>query len=203
MAGEIKETAGVDHGLNVAQRLELIDLAGLVDFHGGGVEIDGDGIAGLKYIAEALGGFAGVEFAGGDAIAEEDAGETFGDDDAGISRSHGDGGVLAGTAATEILAGDDDGVLGIHLALFDEALRIERVGQSTQRIAAELLVFLLDGGNEVQILRGNDLVGVDIILHHVDRTCKNGLHKSGLICCGGRDKSNSFRLVSCLRFRRF
>ena len=161
-----------------------------MNFYGGGVEIDGDGVAGLENIAEALGGLAGIKFAGGDAITEEDAGETFGDDDAGIGGAHGDGGVLAGTATAEILAGDNDGVFGIHLPFFDEALRIQGVGQTTERIAAELFVFLLDGGDEVQVLRGNDLVGVDVILHHVDRTCKNGLHKPGLICCGGVDKSN-------------
>ena len=173
LAGEIEEAARIDDGFNVTERFQLIDFAGLVNFHRGRIKIDRHGIAGLQNVAKALGGFAGIKFTGCDAVPEENAGETFGDDDAGIGGAHRNGGMFAGTATAEILPGDDYGIFSIRLPFLDEPLRVKIVRQAAESVAAELFVFLLDGRNEVQILGRNDLVGVDVIFHDVNRTCKH------------------------------
>ena len=68
------------HGTHVTELLEGIHLAGGLHGDGGLVEVHGHDVAGLEDVAEAVGAFAGIQFAGGDAVAEENAGETFGQD---------------------------------------------------------------------------------------------------------------------------
>jgi ABC-2 type transport system ATP-binding protein len=196
---EIEQPARIHHRLHVTQRLQLIDLAGLVDLHRGGIQVDRDHVAGLHDVAEPLSDFAGIKFARRNAVPEENARKTFGDNNARIGRAHRNRGVLAGTAAPEILPGDHDGILRVHLPFLDEPLWVKFVRQAAKGVAAKLFVFLLDGRNEVQILRGNDLVGVDIVLHHVYRTCKHGLHKPWVICWWRADKSNSILIRETFR----
>ena len=88
--------------------------------------------------------------------------------------------MLAGTAAPEIFPADHDGKLRIKLTVLHEACRIERVRQAAHRVAAEFLVFVRNRRYEGQILRRDNLVRVDIIAHHINRTRKNRLHEANL-----------------------
>src|SRR5688500_9230572 len=54
LAGEIEEAARIDDGFYVPERFQLINLAGLVNFHRGRIKIDRDNIAGLQDVAKAL-----------------------------------------------------------------------------------------------------------------------------------------------------
>src|SRR5439155_25340853 len=107
-------------------------------------------------------------------------GETLGQNDLATGRAQGDGRVLARAAAPEIFPADHNRILTVELPFLDEADRIEGVGQTTQRVAAQFLVFVRNRRDESQILRGNDLVGVDIVAHHISRTDKNRLHDVNL-----------------------
>ena len=176
LAGVIEQAAGIHHGANIAERFEIINFAGRLDGNGGGIEIDGDNVAGFEDVAEAFGDFAGVQFAGGHGIAEENAGETFSENNTAFGGAQGDGGVFAGTAAAEVFASHDDGIFAIHLAFLDVADGVKGFRQAGEGVAAELFVFLGDGGDEIQKLRGNDLVSVDVIAHDVNGTGKNSLH---------------------------
>jgi hypothetical protein len=176
LACVVEEAAGVDDGSDFAEWFEGVDFAGGIDGHGGGVEVDGDVVAGVEDVAEAVDGFAGVELAGGDTVAEEDPGEAFGKDDAAGGGAEGDGCVFAGAAAAEITAGDDDGELGIELVRGDEPYRVEGVGKAAEGVAAEFFVFVGDGGYEIEVLGGYDLVGVDVIAHDIHWPAEDGLH---------------------------
>ncbi len=132
------------------------------------IQIDGGEVAGFEDVAKAIDAIAGIEFAGGDGVAEENAREALGDDDMTAGGAKGDGGVFAGAAAAEIPAGDDDGVIGVHLAGFDEAGGVKGIGEAGEGEAAEFFVFVGDGGDEIQVLRGDDLVGVDVVLDDVN-----------------------------------
>src|SRR5688572_19337231 len=74
LARVVEDAAGVDDWLHVAERFQLMDLAGFVDLERRCIEVHGDDIAGLQFVTEPAGGFTGIKFAGGDAIPEEDAG---------------------------------------------------------------------------------------------------------------------------------
>ena len=87
LARVVEQPARIHHGANVAQRFELIHLAGGLHGHAGFVEVHGHDVAGLEDVAEAVGTFAGIQFAGGDAVAEEDARETFRENDLTIGRT--------------------------------------------------------------------------------------------------------------------
>src|SRR5277367_1789494 len=174
LACVIEQAAGVHDRADVAERFELDDFAGRLDGDGGGVEVNGHDVAGLQGVAEAFGDFARIEFAGGDGVAEEDARETFGEDDPATGRAERDGRVLARTAAAEIFPAYDDGIVAVELAFLDVARGVEGFGQAGERVAAELLIFLGDGRDEVEKLRGDDLVGVNVIAHDVDRAGENG-----------------------------
>jgi len=173
LARVIEQTAGVHDGADVAERFEFDDFAGRLDRDGGGVEVNGHDVAGLQGVAEALGDFARIEFAGGDGVAEEDARETFGEDDFAARRAERDGRVFARTAAAEIASGHDDGKFGVKLAFLDEAHGVKRCGQAVEGVAAELLIFVGDGRDEVQELRGDDLVGVNVVAHDVNGAGEN------------------------------
>jgi hypothetical protein len=84
--------------------------------------------------------------------------------------------MLARTATAKVPAPDDNGILAIELAILHVARRIKRIGQAVQSIAAKLDVFLFDGRNQVEELRRDDLVGVDVVAHHINGSGKNRLH---------------------------
>ena len=80
MARVIEQAAGVHDGADVAERFDFNDFAGRLDSDGGGVEVNGDDIAGLQSVTETFGNFTRIEFAGGNGVAEKNARETFGED---------------------------------------------------------------------------------------------------------------------------
>src|SRR5207247_7412365 len=94
--------------------------------------------------------------------------------------THCDGRMLARAAAPEISSADDNRILAVELPFLDEADRIEGVRQTTERVAAQLLVFVRNRRDESQILRGNDLVRVDVVAHHINRAGKHRLHEVNL-----------------------
>jgi len=91
--------------------------------------------------------------------------------------------VLAESFA-QVPACDDDGIIAVELAFLHEAGGIERVRQADERVGAELLVFRRDGGHERQILRGNDLVGVNVVANDVNGAGKLAFHRARM--WGGR-----------------
>ena len=121
LARVIEQATGVHDGANVAERFELDDFAGRLDGDGGGVEVNGDDIAGLQGVAEAFGDFAGIEFAGGDGVAKKNARETFREDNFASGRAEGNGRVFARTAAAEIFSANDDWIFAVELAFFHKS----------------------------------------------------------------------------------
>ena len=72
-AGVVEQSAGIDHGTHIAERLEEIDLAGRLRRDAVGIQIHRHHIAGLEDVAKPVGAFARINFTGGHAVAEEDA----------------------------------------------------------------------------------------------------------------------------------
>jgi hypothetical protein len=173
LACVIEQAAGVHDGADVAERFELDDFAGRLDGDGGGVEVNSHDVAGLQRVTEAFGDFARIEFAGGDGVAEENARETFREDNFASSRAERDGRVLARTAAAEIFPADNDGIVAVKRAFLDKARGVKRFGQAVEREAAELLVFFGNRRDERKMLRGNDLVGVNVVAHDINGAGKN------------------------------
>ena len=115
-AGVIEQAAGIHHRAHIAERFEMIDLAGFFHGHGRGIEIHGHDVAGFQNVAEAFGEFARIQFAGGDAIAKKDARETFREHELAIGGTHCNGRVFARAAAAKVFAADDDGKVAVELA---------------------------------------------------------------------------------------
>lgn len=72
----------------------------------------------------------GVNLSGGDGVAEEYAGVGLGNDGPHAGGPQGDGGVLAGRAAAEVGASDDDRESGGLVAGLDEGDRIRIVREA-------------------------------------------------------------------------
>lgn len=79
--------------------------------------------------------------------------------------------MLAGGAASEVLAGDDDGVLGFQLAGFNEAGFIGR-GKADEGVRAELLVLVGVRWDEGEVLSGDDLVRINVVVDDVAEAVK-------------------------------
>src|SRR5665213_1430521 len=77
------------------------------------------------------------------AVAEKNAGETLGHHRLASGGAESNGRVLAGTAAAEIAPANDNGKFAVELPFLDVALRIERIRQPGQRVAAQLFICLL------------------------------------------------------------
>ena len=88
--------------------------------------------------------------------------------------------MLAGAAASEIPARDDDRELRVQRAFLHKSCRVERIGQSPQRVRTELLVLFGNRRYQVKELRRDDLVGVDVVSHHIDRPRERRLHADNL-----------------------
>ena len=69
--------------------------------------------------------------------------------------------------------------MAVKLAFLYVALVVERVRQSAQCITPQLFVFLCNGRNEVEILRWNDLVCVNVVLHDIHRSLDYLAHNAG------------------------
>src|SRR6266540_1494101 len=144
------------------------------------VEVHGQQVAGFQNIAQVIDALAGIKLAGGHGITEKDAGETFSHHNLAASRAQSNGRMFARTAAAEILPAHDDRILGLEPAFLDETGRIERFRQAAKRVAAELFVLVRNRRHESEILRRNDLIGVDVVSHHINRAAKNRLHRVNL-----------------------
>jgi hypothetical protein len=169
----IEQAAGVHNRTDVAERFEFENFAGAFHGHGLLVEVNGHFIAGFQNVNEAFSHFARIQFAGGYGVAEENARETFGEDDSASGRAECDGRVFTRAAATEVFPGHDNRIIRVELAFRHEAGRVKRFRQTVERVTAELLVFLGNRRHQVQILRGDDLVGIDVIAHYVNSAGKN------------------------------
>ena len=74
--------------------------------------------------------------------------------------------MLAGGAAPEVAPGDHDAVRRLARRFVDERNAVVR--HAGHGVRAEFLVFLGNGGNEVEELGGDDVVGVDIVTDDVN-----------------------------------
>lgn len=81
--------------------------------------------------------------------------------------------MLAGGAAAEVVAGDDDGELGLGLAGVDEARGVGG-GEADEGVGSELLVLVGLGRDEGEVFRGDDLVGVDVVADDVAEAVEGG-----------------------------
>src|SRR5271165_2463260 len=160
-------------------------MHGSVNLEGIVVEIDRCDIAGFHPVDQAFTSLVRIEFASRDAVSEKDPSVRFGDHRVYPGSPKCDGSVFTRTSAPEIFAGNDDFVLGLSCSLFNKFDWIEVVRKPNHRVRAEFLVLVRDRGNESQVLCGNDLVGVDIVGHYVDRTGKLVCHNGQLIYSRG------------------
>jgi hypothetical protein len=74
--------------------------------------------------------------------------------------------VLAGHAASEVVAADDDGVLHPGLVGLHKAHGVGG-GEACECVGAELLILGGLGGDEGEVLGGDDLVGVNVVIDDV------------------------------------
>ena len=74
--------------------------------------------------------------------------------------------MFPGAATPEIPSGNNDRIIAIHLALFNKGCLIDGFRQAAKSVAAQFVVFFLYGGNEIQVLRRNNLVCINVIPHH-------------------------------------
>jgi hypothetical protein len=100
----VEQATRVHHRADIAQRFKSVGLARSFHVHGRLVQVNGDLITGLQYLAQPLATFSGIKLARGHAVAKEDAGEALGHDDAASGRAERDWGMLARAAAAEIAA---------------------------------------------------------------------------------------------------
>src|SRR5271166_6694155 len=148
-------------------------------------KIDRCDIAGFHPVDQAFTGLVRIEFAGRDAVSEKDPSVRFAYHRVHSGSPECDRRVLTRTSAPEIFAGNYNLVLGRSCSLFNKLNRIEVVRKPNHRVRAEFLVLVRDRRNEGQVLRGYDLVGVDIVGHYVDRTGKLVCHNGQLIYSRG------------------
>lgn len=115
-----------------------------------------------------------VDLAGGHRVPEEDPGIGLRDDGPGAGSAQGDGGVLAGGAASEVGAGNDDGKARARGAGANEGGGVGGGGEADEGVRAELLVLVRVGRDEGEVLRGDDLVGVDVVTEDVAGAVEGG-----------------------------
>src|ERR1035438_9557280 len=163
LARVVEPPARIHHRPHIAQRLELINLARALDRHRGRVQVHRDLIARLHHVAQAIYRFTGIKLARRHGVAEEDAREAPRQHDLAARRAHSDRRVLAGAATTEVAPGDHDRILAVELAFLHIARGVKGFWQAGEGVRAELLVLLGDRWHEVQVLRRDNLVGVDVI----------------------------------------
>lgn len=110
--------------------------------------------------------FQRVHFPSGDGIPEEDPRIGFRHHGLRASCAQRHGGVLAGRSTPEVVATDDNGVFGLGLAWLHEACGVRR-REPHESVGPELLVLSRIRGHQRQVLRRDDLVGVNVVAHHV------------------------------------
>ncbi len=89
--------------------------------------------------------------------------------------------MLAAGAAAEVLPADDHGVLAGELPLGHEARRTRRkpllaFGHAAVGVHTEVFAFLGDRGIKGKVLRGDDLIRVDVVAQDVRLAGDDALH---------------------------
>lgn len=136
-------------------------------------ELNRDNIAGAALLAEAALRLQRVHLAGGHRVPEEDPRVRLRNHGGNAGCAQCDGRVLAGGAAAEVGAADDDGVLSLGLAGVNEARGVGG-GEADEGVGAELLVLVGLGRNEGEVFRGDDLVRVDVVADDVAEAVEGG-----------------------------
>lgn len=136
-------------------------------------ELDRDNITGAALLAEAGLRLQRVHLAGGHRIPEKDPRVRLRDHGGSAGGAQRYGRVLAGGAAAEVGAADDNGVLGLGLAGFNETRGVGG-GEADQGVGAELLVLVGLGRNEGEVFRGDDLVRVDVVADNIAEAVESG-----------------------------
>jgi hypothetical protein len=96
--------------------------------------------------------------------------------------------VLAAGAGAEVLSADDDRIIAAELVLADEVdvpLRQPALAlrDAAERVHPEELALLGERRVKRQVLRGDDLVGVDVIAEHVGAASDDVLHAYSFVEC--------------------
>lgn len=153
---------------------QLVLLAGCVVNKDGISKVHSDNIPSLALLpGSGVMELQRVHLSRGHGVAEEDARVALRHDGAGAGGPERDGRVLAGGAAPEVGPADDDGVAGGLLTRGDEGRRVGRGGEPREGEGAELAVLVGLGRHQGEVLRGDDLVGVDVVAHHEDLAVEN------------------------------
>ncbi len=135
-----------------------------------GFEVDGDLVRGIRCGAAAISvlhvsfGEADEDHAVLAGVGEEDVGEAGGDDGEKAEAGEGPGGVLAGAAAAEVLAGDED-LRALVMVLVEDEVGVGLAGVGAFVDAAPVVeekVAVAGALDALEELLGDDLVGVDV-----------------------------------------
>lgn len=92
--------------------------------------------------------------------------------------------MLTGGATAEVFTGDDDGVARLELVGIDEGDGVGGGGEAAEGEGAELAVLVGFGGDEGQMLGGDNLIGVDVVPQYVTEAVESG-GSGGRRCCVG------------------
>jgi len=91
-------------------------------------------------------------------------------------------------AATKVGTANDNGILGIGLTEVDEA---HGVGgrDASEGVGAKLLVLVGLRRDKGEVLCGNDLVGVDVVVDDITKVVEGGAHARLNVCGLERDRN--------------
>lgn len=134
-------------------------------------KLNGDNVSSTALLANPNLRFQRINLASGHRVPEEDPRVRLSHYGSGAGGAQRHWRVLAGGAASEVLAGDDDGVLGFQLAGFNEAGFIGR-GKADEGVRAELLVLVGVRWDEGEVLSGDDLVRINVVVDDVAEAVK-------------------------------
>lgn len=93
--------------------------------------------------------------------------------------------MLPRRSATKVVSGDNYGEFSFELTRFDEAGGVGGRGKANERIGAELLVLVRVGGDEGEVLGGDDLVSVDVVSDDITEAVEGGGWGGGVGGCFG------------------
>ena len=133
------------------------------------LEVEHRLVARAKSVHDPLRRLDGVELPRGNAVPEEDARERLRDHRLRARRPEGNGGMLPRRSAPEVLSCHEDGVGRGRPAGWHESRGAGLERQTREGVAAKPPVLLGDRRHEVQVLGGDDLIGVDVVSQDVDR----------------------------------
>ena len=189
----IEDAAGFEDRGDLAEALQLPLVAGRVVREQLVRQVDRQLVAGADFVDEPLLRFERDQVAAVDRVAEEDAGVELGDDGSDAGRGQGDRGVLAGGAAAEVLAADDDLVRRDELVVGverDVALRQPRLRRPARWLSAYLPNILYSAG--IDGLNVRYWAGM---IWSVSTLSPRTKALPVMVCCisdSGRDRARSF-----------